>query len=263
MADEFRIKLSSGEIYVLAGLLQYQAVIGIDDIVLFDWSNDINSHVRDTITRLEQKNLVLCELNKKVFVDPQIHKMIECMCAPNVVCIITGNLSAGRKGTRYILEKNGCYTVLEKQDTDAYQLALYSEQDFRIALSRALENIKQISFHEKMLLEDAEYIRAKIHAFETDAAVAHLRKCVSSEEAARMLLRLFSQTDRSIETRILIRRNSIYETVAHEMVFLDDQMAITISIDENNVLTFLDFDPQLFRKKIYDPYTLFTRKDSE
>lgn len=263
MTDEFRIKLSSSEIYVLAGLLQYQAVIGIDDIVLFDWSNDINSHVRDTITRLEQKNLVLCELNKKVFVDPQIHKMIECMCAPDAVCIIIGNILAGRKGTRYILEKNGCYTVLEKQDTDAYQLALYSDQDFLDALSKSLENIKHINLHEKMLLEDAEYIRTKIQAFETETAVAHLRKCVSSEEAARVLLRLFSKTSGSIETRILIRRNSIYETVDHEMVFLDDGMAITISIDENNVLAFSDFDPQLFQKKVYDPCTLFTRKDSE
>lgn len=249
MSNDYQITLSSGEIYVLAGLLQYNSMIGIENVTLHAWQSDLDRHIKNTVSRLERKKLILCELNGKLLIDPHLHKMMECICEPNTVCIISGNLKSGKDSTMYVLEKDRRITTISKLDDDTYKLVCYSEYNLGTVLTGYFQDIKKFELREKMLLEDAKYAQSMIQAFQTDEATAYIRKCVSSNEAAQRLYRLLTKMDCFIEIRVFKKRKSFYETIMCEIVSVADGHAISVELDENNVLSFSHLEPQVLEMK--------------
>lgn len=245
MSNDYQITLSSGEIYVLAGLLQYNSVMGIENVTLHAWQSDLARHIRNTVSRLERKKLILCELNGKLLIDSRLHRIMECICEPNNVCILSGNLKSGKDSAMYVLEKGGEFMKISKLDEDTYKLVYYSEYNLGTVLTGYFQDIKKFELREKMLLEDAKYAQSMIQAFQTDKAAAYIRKCVSSDGAAQKLYRLLSKMDGFIEIQLLKKQKSFYETIMCEIISVADGYAISMELDENDILTFSHLDPQI------------------
>lgn len=122
-------KLTAGEIYVLAGLLGYNTVYGVESDTLDRWRDDIDGNVSKTVSGLAENGYAELSFGGVLFIDGTLRKAIDCLCMPETmvsVAVSIGNCLFERycictKDESVTLErnKNGrvyCLRIVENCD---------------------------------------------------------------------------------------------------------------------------------------------------
>lgn len=106
--DSHLYKLTTGEIYVLAGLLGHNTVYGIESDTLDRWRDDIGGNVSSVVSGLAANGYAELSFGGALYIDSTLRKAIDCLCIPETIlsvavsignclsekyCICTGNVS--------------------------------------------------------------------------------------------------------------------------------------------------------------------------
>lgn len=106
--DQRSYKLTTGEIYVLAGLLGHNTVYGVESDTLDRWRDDIGGNVSSVVSELAASGYAELSFGGVLYIDSTLRKAIDCLCMPETMvsvavsvgnclsekyCICTGNVS--------------------------------------------------------------------------------------------------------------------------------------------------------------------------
>lgn len=250
MAIDYQINLSSGELYTLAGLLHAKYLYGIETQTAIKWQSDLERHIRQTVKRLENKKLILFELHGKLLVNSYIRTIIETLGSPDRIAVVSGSTRNGKTATMYVLEKEGVAVTVSKLDEESYKIVVYAAIDVITLLNNHFSTIVSCSIHERVLLEDVQYIQDKISSFQQDAAKTHLSKCIKEQSGIEFCYGILAKENNYTEVRLLQRKSSYYETKDVFVISFDHNNSAFVSITENGVLKIDPFDKKVVAEKI-------------
>ena len=77
-------KLTTGEIYVLAGLLGYNTVYGTESDTLDDWRDDIDGNVSQAVMVLTDSGYIEISFGGTLYIGSNLKTMIDCLCKPEI-----------------------------------------------------------------------------------------------------------------------------------------------------------------------------------
>lgn len=237
MKQIYKITLSSGEIYVLAGLLKYQSIVGIETETLSRWQENLREYMKPVVSQLEKRKIISYELNGVLFMNRHIHKMMDCLCLTETVWLVSENVKNGKYGTKYFLGKDDYTVLLEKNDTDTYEVILYIDFQMEEWLRPQFGRGQSRGIYEKILLEEAEVVKDKLQCFDKTAAERMLKKCLSSEENIDYILEMFSGKAVFVYVQFYQKNKTVFEHKANWFVTIQDKQNFELRLDENDVLT--------------------------
>lgn len=248
--SEYQIVLSSGELYVLAALLRFKSLYGIESRTAASWQTALSRHIRETVKGLENKKRILLELHGRLRIDPQLRRMVELLCAPNRIVLLSGNERDRKPRTMYVMEKDGKGLTLRRLAEDRYELSLYASRDIAALLCAYFDDEDQPALHERLSMEDVHSIQERIASFQTEEAMSLLRRCVSEPSAAERLYGVLAKTNAYMQVRFFERTHDFYEMRWSYVISRDGELAVTVSPEENDMVRFDSQDAGAIREII-------------
>lgn len=256
MTADYQINLSSGELYALAGLLRFNCLYGIENKTATKWQPDLQRHIRQMVKRLESRKLILFELHGRLLIVRQLYMIMKLLCQPERIVAVSGSARNRKKAAMYILEKEGIGATISRFDEDNYKIVMYSSGDVIALLRKYFRNADNAAIHEKILLEDVQYIQEQIASFQPDAAKAHLCKCVKDQEHMDFLYGIFDKTNDYTEARFMKRKNEFYETQYNLVISSNQSQAVLVNADENDVLSIDSFHKRFIDERISEFFAI-------
>lgn len=248
--SEYQIVLSSGELYVLAALLRFKSLFGIESRTAERWQTALSRHIRETVKGLENKRRILLELHGRLCIEPQLRRMVELLCAPDGIVLLSEN-ERGRKPRRlHVMEKDGKGLTLRRLAEDRYELSLYASGDIAALLCAYFDDEDQPPLHERVSMEDVRSVQERIASFQTEEAMSLLRRCVSEPSAARRLYGVLAKTNPCMQVRYFERTRDFYETRWSYVISRDGGLAVTVSPEGNDMVRFDSTDAGAIRETI-------------
>lgn len=238
MNNKFSIILSTGEIYVLAGMTGYSTVFAVDGSTLGKWQKNINNHVKSVFSRLEKRMLVYYEPSGVAYIDDNVLEVIHALCKPDSVVFLSGSAMTGRYSEIYCFKKNNKYVVLSKVTHGAYKITMTSNPDIEGLLSCISPQKTELYFKEIISYETAQRVKNYITSFDTDNAEQELRKYVGSEKAIEYMIKILSFTERYLSIRCVKNAESYYGSCMNGFVSVCGDVSVRIEKDENEMLCF-------------------------
>lgn len=260
MTDGFQIQLSSKEIYTLAAILGFPSVIGIEENTLRSWGVDLRCHIRSSAAKLERKKLIECGMQGKFKILPKLREMISCLCLPEQVLLLSGNLKPGRRSMVAALKSEPGTVTVCNLDADTYKLRLLSAYDPTDTVSAFLDGTETVSLKERLLLEDAVYIREKALSFELEEARRRLLLCIAVADTADNLLAVLSGQSKTLEMRMLHRENGYYANTNRMILAVTSKHAMTVKADNSGILHFDGINPEKFLSAFRTSHFCFTEE---
>jgi len=237
MVREFEVTLSSGEIYVLAALMNYNYVFGIESKTLHKWDSNISKESKKVVKLLEKKKFVQCDLDGTVYIDQHIQRIINCICDADIVSTFTGNLYDGKNTTVYILGKDMVSSIVKANSNGEYNISLGINFNCRDVLNEAKSS--DFELHERILFEEASHIQQKIVSFQQDEAERLLSKTVTNGDSVAKLTKLLSGNCKYIDVQVHKKSSSLYNNIYSCVLLSDDDNIYKMQLDNNEVL-FID-----------------------
>ncbi len=229
--------LSSGEIYVLAGLLGYSSVFGVKDHTLREWQGNIGQHVRKTMEKLEKRMLILFELDGSICWQKSVDDMMRCIGNPDMAALIMYNSGAGRVKEKWLLQKDGKTVVLRQIAEDAYQLQVM-EDALRKTVSPLFENHRESRIHETIPFAAVQKMRDEMDAFNRDAAEAAAAEQIRSHMQISTLLAAIDGTARFLSVQTYQRKDVYYSSGFNCLLVNAENQVLQLHCDEQNLLHF-------------------------
>lgn len=233
---EYQINLSTGELYTLAGLLHFRCLYGIENDTLQRWQPDLPRHIRQTVTRLENRKLIFLELHGKLLIEASLKTVMELMACPERIVVVSGSAKNGRTATMYVFERGGVGITVSRLDEDNYKIVMYRADEIMKLLCSRFVGATDKPLHERLLLAEAQYIQAQIASFQAEEARARLEKCVTDPKSTDFIFSVLKKETDFTEARFLRRKNGFYETKSGLLIAFDGDHSVTLAIDEHGVL---------------------------
>ena len=255
MKMDYQINLSSGELYTLAGLLQFNCLYGIESDTMNQWQTDLQRHIYQTVKRLEDRKLIFFELYGKLLIEENIKTIIELMANPDNIAIVSGKARNGRTVTMYFFEREGIGVTVSILDEDNYKIVMnHSDEMVKLICGNYISATND-PIHERILVEDVKYIQSQITSFQTDTAKDRLSKCVTCKKNLDFIYKILEKNTDFTETRFLKRKKNFYETKFELLVSFDSDHSVTLAIDEHEVLSIDSLDKGTVDRSISEFFT--------
>lgn len=184
-------KLTTGEIYVLAGLLGYNTVYGTESNTLDGWRDDIDGNVSQAVTALTDSGYIEISFGGTLYIGSNLKTMIDCLCKPET--ITSAVISAGNcRSERYIISAGGKSVTLERNKNGrAYRMLLSRDcNDFDVShiIGKASDmNAKNEAVSQLQLpYECAETAKTLISRFREEDAKELLEKHLTHKDAEKV-----------------------------------------------------------------------------
>lgn len=238
MNNLFQVKLSSRELLVLAALLGYDSVFGVEDSDALCGSFDLKTLVRKSVQQLERKKLVRYDLDGTLYINPHLRQAMACVCNADTVGFFSTNLRSGKKILVYVLQKDTCVTTLQQASAGKYKLLLSDSVQEDLLIPGDIHTPKQLQLQEMMLLEEAQLAKEHMRSFDVDAAEERVSKHVQNADAARYVAKILSGNCGYLSVQLYRKTPLLYKAAYAGLFVAVDGRAISLSLDENRVIRF-------------------------
>lgn len=236
MDNGFTIILSSGEIYVLAALLGYSSVFGIEDKTLNMWRSSIRQNVKNVMTRLEKRMIVLFELDGNICWQQSMEIIIHCICSPDVTGMITHISDTGRVTKKWLFSKNRNTVIMSKIAADAYKLS-FSDNAIEDTVAKFFNNAASLPLNITMPYKKAQAIRKKLNSFDRDMAEEIADSYADSSENISVLIDLLSGNCKTLSIHGYVRKKEYYSSNGNCIIVNTGKNVVRLKLD-NNILHF-------------------------
>lgn len=241
--EDFQIKLSSKEITVLSAMLGFKSVFGVDDIFL-DKDVEIKSLILQTVRRMEIKKLIRYDLDRTLFIVPELRKSIECICSAETIGSFSTNIKSGKKDTVYVLGKDGQVALLQRNTGGKYIIKLSQNVSLNEIVPYEILCAKSNGINEMMLFEEAEYVRKQIEGFNYDNAEKQVRRHLNNMSSAKTIAKILSGNCGYMSVQIHKKGKMLYDVRCNDLIVLADGQNVSVYADENGVLHFKTIDSE-------------------
>ena len=248
--ENFQIKLSSKEILVLSAMLGFESVFGIDDDIFLDKDIEIKSLIRQTVRRMERKKLIRYDLDRTLYIVPELRKSIECICNAETVGMFSTNLKSGKKVTVYILGKEDVIASLQRNIDGKYIIKLSEDISLSEIIPYDILSAKDNNINEMMLFEEAECVRKQIEEFNHDNAEKQVQKHSSNISSAKTITRILSGNCGYMSVQIHKKGKVLYDALYNNLIVSVDGQNVSVYTDENDLIHFESIDSEKIKDLI-------------
>ena len=238
MENFFHTELSSVEIFVLAGLLGYESVPGVTDSKSVLVSDNVKKTVRHTVRRLERKRIFRYELDGTLYIRTEIKKLIDCVCAADIMTLLTSNMRAGKKEVLYIFRNKDSISTIADAGNNKYRMTVYNKADISQIIPEKILNCINYEICESMLFEEAEIIKGSLTSFNTDHANQILDKVLQKKNHSKLVSKILTGECTFISVLVCKKHNLLYSRIYDTFIAMNDSTAVEVKADEFNVLSF-------------------------
>lgn len=243
MEYSYQIKLCSKEILILAALLGYESVFGVEEKTFSEADTDMKSLIRQQVRRLERKKLIRYDLDGTLYIVPGLRKAIDCICSAETVGVFSTNLKSGKKASVYVLEKESGVTTLEHFGDGKFLIHLTESIPLKEIIPYEILSSQYSELKEMMLLEEAEYVHKQIEAFYHDDAEMRIKKHIKSDSATKMIAKILTGTCGYMSVQVYRKGTALYNAIYNTLLTAVDNYTISLNSDENDVLYFEALSP--------------------
>ncbi len=249
MKNCIKFKFTSSEILVVAALLGYESVFGINsnDPAITGNSKKI---IKQTVRKFERQKLLRYELDGTLFIETNLHKVIQCICEAEVVALFSTNLKSGKKSIVYVMESNGEVVYVENCGKNKFLLQLSSNFTLDEIIPYEIVSSKACDLKEKMLYEEALLIRKKIENFESSKAEQIASKVLKDQTKVAIITKTLSGNCGFMSVQIHQKNGCLYNAVFNSFIAAVDGIAISMVLDENEMLCFASINAENFAEEI-------------
>ena len=246
MENNFQIDLSSEEIFVLAGLLNYESVFGVKDNLNINDGIDIKKLVADTFLVLERRKLLHYDLDGTLYIIPNLKIAIECICKSEIVGLFKTNLNAGRKTTVYVLENENIVVLLEENKNNQYRVCISENFSIEGVLPKEILTAKYSELNEKMLFETAKMVKKQIAAFDYTSALNIVQENVIDPSSAEVITQILSGNCGYLSVQIYKKESVLHKAIYNELVSVSNNQIVLVKSNENDELKFTSIESNTF-----------------
>jgi hypothetical protein len=180
-------RLSAEEICVIAGILNYPIVFGVNVNMAERWKRELPQRTKSIIRKLEQKKHIRVGLEGVVSVNIYLQKAIGVICLPDKLMMIVDHEKRHEDQSIYVMEKEDSFICLSRVGEE-YTLALSDRVPSIYAFRTREDYKKDISL--ELSLTQYDRISERIRIFEEDNALEIARTIICDHESAELLLSL-------------------------------------------------------------------------
>ncbi len=249
MENCIKFKFTSSELLVIAALLGYESVFGINNIVPTATSNSKKA-IKQTVRKLERQKLLRYELDGTLFIESNLHKAIRCICEAEVVALFSTNLKSGKKSIIYVMESNGEVVYVENYSENKYLIQLSDSLTLDEIIPYEIIASKPCDLTEKMLYEEALLIRQKIENFEHNEAEQIASKVLKDQSGVATIAKTLSGNCGFMSVQIYKKNGALYNAIYNAFIAAVDNCAINVVLDENEMLYFTSVNAESFAEEI-------------
>ena len=127
MKNSKAITLSAEELGVLAGILDYRCVSGVDSDMPARWKQSFSSRVAAVISRLEKKKIIGIGLDGKVVMPADIHRAVSAVCDPDAFAVAENTSKRKIERRTYCFRKDETVLRLTGASAGSYTLRFMSD----------------------------------------------------------------------------------------------------------------------------------------
>ena len=238
MEEIFQIKLSSRDLLVLAALLGYESVFGVQDDSFLSDIPDMKRAIRQSVRRLERKKYIRYDLDGTLYIQSSVRQLIDCVAAPDAAGMFTTNLNGGKIASVYTLCRAGAVTTLLYVGEKKYQLQLWDASPFDQLLPSQLCRGEASPIRERMLYEEAVYVADQFASFQQEEALARLQKHLQDAATLKTVSGILAGGCGYLRVQIRKRSGNLYRTAFQCLWTRSEDQTVSLMADENNVLCF-------------------------
>lgn len=243
MEESFQVKLSSKEIMIIAALLGYESVFGVEDSLFSEANTDIKAFIRQYVRRLERKKLIRYDLDGILYIVPGLRQAIDCICNAETVGLFSTNLKSGKKASVYIMEKESLVASFEHLSDGKYVIRLTDAVPLKEIIPYEILSSQHRELREMMLLEEAEYVHKQIQAFNHDVAETRIQKHIKDSNATKMIAKILTGNCGYMSVQIHRKGKNLYNAIYNTLLIAVDNCTISLNSDENDMLCFETLSP--------------------
>lgn len=260
MEDGFQVKLSSKEILIIAALLGYESVFGVEEKAFSDANVDMKSLIRQHVRRMERKKLIRYDLEGILYIAPSLRQAIDCICNAETVGLFSTNLKSGKKASVYIMEKESIVTTLEHLGNGKYFIRIADTVPLKEVIPYEILSSQHCEMREMMLFEEAEYVHEQIETFNYDEAEARIKKHIGDGAATKMIAKILTGNCGYMSVQIYRKGKKLYNASYNSLLVVVDNCTISLASDENDVLCFEAMLPAIAEEQISLQFNLSEKR---
>ena len=232
MSTETTYVLSSGEIYVLAGLMGYRSVFAVNGEMLRSWYPALRRRVHETVSDLERRMLVLLEPSGVVYCAEEAAQMMRCLCEPAWIAQLSGNYASGRTSNTYLLRCGDALVLLRQLLTGMYKLQLLEPPAQPVLLGNFCEGITDgAAWHAQLPIAQAQLIRSEVRSFNEEAARRIALQFLPQPDNADALLQMLSGTCRYLHLQCRQKQGVLYLDRGDHMYVRTDKHLLSLALN--------------------------------
>lgn len=260
MEDGFQVKLSSKEILIIAALLGYESVFGVEEKAFSEANTDMKSLIRQHVRRLERKKLIRYDLDGILYIVPGLRQAIDCICNAETVGLFSTNLKSGKKASVYVMEKESIVTTLEHLGDGKYLIRIADTVPVKEIIPYEILSSQYCEIREMMLFEEAEYVHAQIEAFNHDDAETRIKKHIKDITATQMIAKVLTGNCGYMSVQIHRKGKNLYKAIYNSLLIAVDNCTISLNLDENDVVCFEALSPVMVVDQISSQFKLSEKR---
>lgn len=246
--------LSAGEIYVMAGLMGYPSVMAVGSETLREWYPALRRHVRETMSDLERRMLVLAEPSGAVYLSGSAAAAIRCLCEPDRAVCLTGSIRSGKSAALYLMRRGDTILKVQCMAPGSYRLDLAEPDEVDALLNQLFDGVESLPLDETLPLEAAERVRVLLEGFDRSGAAELLGGMLKNPECREDVLDALSGTNRYLRIQVLGRCDGYYACVWRLLCTQIGKRRIGLALDTEEMLHLSDVSPEQFRSAFWDAF---------
>ena len=248
MTDKNKIRLSTEEIIVVAGMLGYKTVVGIENEITDKWKNSLRHRIRTIVKRLEKKRVIRFGLEGKLLIVNKVRLVVECLCDPEMFLILADTSQRSSDSKIYIMLKKGKYFRLSRTANGCCNVRITDELELNLFENHFDESddIVDVSYP----IETINKAKNAVDGFDEELARSLLSDNAECSENTDKIIELLENGYISINA--FSKDGAIFKKFFNCNIGFCNKAAVEIKNDDDNIVHFRTIDPSFIETKLPD-----------
>lgn len=248
MTDKNKIRLSTEEIIVVAGMLGYKTVVGIENEITDKWKSSLHHRIRTIVKRLEKKRVIRFGLEGKLLIVNKVRLVVECLCDPEMFMILADTSQRSSDSKIYIMLKNGKYFRLSRTANGCCNVRITDELELNLFENHFDESddIVDVSYP----IETINKAKNAVDGFDEELARSLLSDNAECSENTDKIIELLENGYISINA--FLKDGTIFRKFFNCNIGFCNKAAVEIKNDDDNIVHFRTIDPSFIETKLPD-----------
>lgn len=248
MTDKNKIRLSTEEIIVVAGMLGYKTVVGIENEITDKWKSSLHHRIRTIVKRLEKKRVIRFGLEGRLLIIDKVRLAVECLCDPEMFMILSDTSQRTSNSKVYIMLKNGKYFRLSRTANGSCNIRITDEFEFNLFENHFDESddIVDVSYQ----IETINKAKNAVDGFDEELARSLLSDNSECSENTDKIIELLENGYISINA--FSKDGAIFKKLFNCNIGFCNKAAVEIKNDDDNIVHFRAVEPSFTETKLQD-----------